>query len=197
MRVIRPLSLFVIMSLFLIVGVNASAQSSVPTKPDPSLYQWVKVVDQLDSGVYVTPAGDGSGRLFAVEQGGIIFIIKDGQLKTDPFLDITDLVIDDVIKGGYTERGLLGLVFHPDYAKNGLFFVAYSNRDGDTVIARYKVSATNPDQVDPASAKILLTIKQPYDNHKGGQLAFGPDGYLRSEERRVGKECRSRWSPYH
>src|SRR5258706_2100412 len=106
MRVIRPVSLLVTISLILVIGQNASAQSSVPTKPDPSLYQWVKVVDQLDSGVYVTPAGDGSGRLFAVEQGGIIFIIKDGQLKNDTFLDITDLVLDDVIKGRYTQPRL-------------------------------------------------------------------------------------------
>src|SRR5258708_39948647 len=120
MRVIRPLSLFVIMSLFLIVGVNASAQSSVPTKPDPSLYQWVKVVDQLDSGVYVTPAGGGSGPLFAVEQGGVIFLIRDGQLKKDPLLDITGRVIGHVIKCSYTDRGRRGLAFYPHHSQNRL-----------------------------------------------------------------------------
>src|SRR5258708_6905240 len=166
MRVIRLFCVLIFISMLVLATQKTDAQSGVPTSPDPSLYQWVKVVDHLDSGVYVTNAGDGSGRLFAVEQGGIIFIVKNGELQSDPFLDITDLVVDDVIKGGYTERGLLGLAFHPNYAKNGLFFVYYINPAGDSVLARYKVMANNPDQADPASAVILLTVKQPYENHK-------------------------------
>src|SRR5258708_7345 len=173
----RKSGVFIAIVLVVIAASTARAQNSVPTPPDPSLYQWEKVVGGLDSPVYLTHAGDGSGRLFILEQGGPIFIVKNGILNPSPFLDLTDLVIDDVIKGGYTERGLLGLAFHPNYAKNGLFFVYYINPAGDSVLARYKVMANNPDQADPASAVILLTVKQPYENHKGGQLAFGQDGY--------------------
>jgi glucose/arabinose dehydrogenase len=83
-----------------------------------------------------------------------------------------------VFGGGYTERGLLGLAFHPNYAENGLFFVNYTNRSGNTEVVRYNVMADDPDQADPASATTLLTVTQPYANHNGGHLAFGPDGYL-------------------
>ena len=152
----------------------ASAQT-----PDANQYQWVKVVGGFDYPILATNAHDGSGRLFVVELGGTVFIIdKNGKQLDTPFLDITDIVIDDVVKGGYTERGLLGLAFHPNYAQNGIFFVDYINRAGDTVLARYKVSATDPNQADPTSATILFTVKQPYNNHKGGMLAFGLDGYL-------------------
>jgi hypothetical protein len=93
------------------------------------------------------------------------------QILSPPFLDISSLVSS----GG--ERGLLGVAFHPDYAHNGLFYVNYTNIAGDTVVARYSVSA-DPDLADPGSASILLTISQPFSNHNGGQLQFGPDGYL-------------------
>ena len=79
---------------------------------------------------------------------------------------------------GYTERGLLGLAFHPDFKQNGFFYIHYNNRQGNTVVARYTVSNANPNQADPDSAKILLTLEQPYSNHNGGMLTFGPDGYL-------------------
>lgn len=121
--------------------------------------------------VGLTHAGDGSGRVFVVEQNGRINVIDKGADAASVFLDISDLVS----KTG--ERGLLGLAFAPDYTTSGAFYVDYTNVAGDTVIARYRVSAA-PDVADPASAQILLTIKQPYANHNGGQLAFGPDGYL-------------------
>jgi glucose/arabinose dehydrogenase len=176
MVVFRRLNIVIIMALLLATGLTAKAQNGAP---NPALYQWVKFTDKMDSPDYITHAGDGSGRIFIMEQGGLIWVAdKTGQLKSDPFLDLSDLVIDDMIKGGYTERGLIGLAFHPDYTKNGLFFVMYSDKGGDSVIARYKVMANNADQADPDSATIILTIKQPYDNHKAGQLAFGPDGFL-------------------
>ena len=131
------------------------------------------VATQFTSPVQVTHAGDGSERLFVVEQNGMIRIIKNGQVLPAPFLDLTSLVI-------YSgERGLLGLAFHPDFAFNHYFYVNYTRAgDGDTVIARYSISA-NPDVADPASASILLTINQPDTNHNGGQLLFSPhDGYL-------------------
>jgi glucose/arabinose dehydrogenase len=122
--------------------------------------------------LYLSHAGDGSGRLFVVEQPGQVLIIKDGQVNADPFLDIIAIVGSDG-----NEQGLLGLAFHPAYPSNGRFFVYYTNKEGDVVITRYQVS-DNPDVADPNSAQILLTIAEPYSNHNGGQLAFGPDGYL-------------------
>jgi len=122
--------------------------------------------------LYLTHAGDGSGRLFVVEQAGRILIIDEGGVNPTPFLDIVSIVGSDA-----NEQGLLGLAFHPNYASNGLFFVNYTDKQGDTRIARYSVS-DNPDVADPNSAKILLAIDQPYANHNGGQIVFGPDGYL-------------------
>ena len=116
------------------------------------------------------PPGD-SQRLFIVEQTGLIRIVRDDSVLTAPFLDLRTLILC------CGERGLLGLAFHPDYASNGRFFVHYSNTAGDTRVMRYVVSA-NPDSADPASAQLVLAEPQPYPNHNGGMLAFGPDGYL-------------------
>ena len=155
----------------------SSTSTAVPTDPtSPSLQtlnlKLLPLVSGLNRPVYLTNAGDGSGRLFVVEQRGRIIIVKDGAVNPTPFLDIVSLVGSDSL-----ERGLLSVAFQPDYATNGFLFVDYTNKEGNTVIARYHV-ADNPDQADPNSAKILLTIDQPYPNHNGGQLAFGPDGYL-------------------
>lgn len=109
-------------------------------------------------------------RLFLVDQGGRIRIYN-GTLLATPFLDISG-----IISGG-SERGLLGLAFHPQYATNGFFYVDYTNTAGDTVIARYQVSG-DPNIANPGSASILLTVDQPFSNHNGGQIEFGPDGYL-------------------
>ncbi|HEY9077980.1 MAG TPA: PQQ-dependent sugar dehydrogenase [Anaerolineaceae bacterium] len=130
------------------------------------------IASGLDHPVLVTHAGDGTNRLFVIEQPGRIRVIQGGTLLPAPFLDIRSLVS----YGG--ERGLLGLAFHPGYSSNGYFYVNYTNSVGNTVVARYKVSSTNPSLADPASAQILFTVTQPYANHNGGHLAFGPDGYL-------------------
>lgn len=122
--------------------------------------------------LYATHAGDGSGRLFVVEKRGTIAIARDGQRLAAPFLDITALV-----GSSGSEQGLLSVAFHPHYATNGLFFVDYTDKQGNTVVARYTVSA-DPDAADPRSAKVLLHIDQPYANHNGGLVRFGPDGYL-------------------
>jgi glucose/arabinose dehydrogenase len=127
----------------------------------------------LTQPVGVTNAGDGSNRIFVVEQGGRIRIIKNGALLSTPFLDIATRIST----GG--ERGLLGLAFPPGYADKGYFYVDYTNTGGNTVIARYRRSTADPNAADPASEQILLTIAQPFDNHNGGQLAFSPrDGML-------------------
>ncbi len=120
--------------------------------------------------LYLTaPAGD--ARLFVVEKGGLVRIVKDGAILGTPFLEVSALVSN----GG--EQGLLGLAFDPQYAANGRFFVSYTNRAGDNVLASYQVSS-DADRADAASAAIRLTVEQPYDNHNGGHIAFGPDGYL-------------------
>ncbi|MGB5552802.1 MAG: PQQ-dependent sugar dehydrogenase [Thermoanaerobaculia bacterium] len=127
--------------------------------------------------VAIRHSGDGSGRLFVVEQAGKIRVLKGGQVLADPFLDIEDLVQDDA-----NEEGLLGLAFHPDFTNNGYFFVNYTHNPPTakdrTIVARYAVSASDPDLADPASATILLEIEQDFSNHNGGNILFGPDGYL-------------------
>ncbi|HEV7893138.1 MAG TPA: PQQ-dependent sugar dehydrogenase [Pyrinomonadaceae bacterium] len=124
------------------------------------------------SPVGITNAGDNSGRIFVVEQGGRIRIVKSGVLQPTPFLDISTRISS----GG--ERGLLGLAFAPDYARRGHFYINYTNPAGNTVISRFRRSASNADAADPASEQIILTIAQPFANHNGGQLAFGRDGHL-------------------
>lgn len=119
--------------------------------------------------------GDGSGRLFVVEQGGRIKVFANDASATEAatFLDITD----QVVSGG--ERGLLGLAFHPGYEANGYFYVNYTAPDPlRTVISRFRVSADDPNRADAASESILLSFPQPFGNHNGGQVRFGPDGYL-------------------
>ena len=116
-------------------------------------------------------AADGSGRLFLVQQNGVVRIFRDGALLAQPFLDIRSKTT------GTGERGLLGLAFPPEFAQNQRFYVNYTDLKGDTVIALYRVSA-NPDTADAASETVLLHIPQPFENHNGGQVKFGPDGYL-------------------
>lgn len=129
------------------------------------------VSDGLRHPVYVTHARDGSGRLFIVEQPGRIRIVHQGRMRGTPFLDIAGLVR----YGG--EQGLLGLAFHPSYKTNGRFFVNYTRRpDGATVVAEFKVSR-NP-EVAGTEEKQLLVVPQPYANHNGGMVEFGPDGFL-------------------
>lgn len=146
--------------------------ASAAAFPDPQNYRWVEVVSGLQSPVDIAHAGDGSRRLFIAEQPGIIQVAQGGQVQDAPFIDITDRVGDNG-----SERGLLGLVFHPRYAETGYFYVNYTDNNGDTVIARFQVTG-DPNVADPASEKKLLGIRQPFPNHNGGGLAFGPDGYL-------------------
>lgn len=129
------------------------------------------VVAGLSAPTDIQNAGDGSGRLFVVEQRGTIRIVRNGALLPNFFLDIRDRVSS----GG--ERGLLGLAFPPGFAQSGRFYVNYTNASGNTVIAQYRVGA-DPDRADQGSEVPLLTVNQPFANHNGGQLAFGPDGFL-------------------
>ena len=126
-----------------------------------------RVARNLSKPVFITHSGDNNGRLFIVEQDGRIKILLNGTVLTTPFLNLTA----KVSKG--SERGLLGLAFHPDYATNRKFYVNYTNTSGDTVVAEY-TRTSNPN-VANTTGRILLTIDQPYSNHNGGMLAFGPD----------------------
>jgi glucose/arabinose dehydrogenase len=145
-----------------------------PVVPNPPLSAFPRialetVTANLVDPVAVTHAKD--SRLFITLRGGRIVIWDGAQVLATPFLDIGTLVQS----GG--EQGLLSVAFHPQYATNGLFFVNYTNTGGDTVIARYRVSS-DPNVADTSSGVILLTIPQPFSNHNGGQLQFGPDGLL-------------------
>jgi glucose/arabinose dehydrogenase len=120
---------------------------------------------------HIAHAGDGSNRLFITEQRGRILLDKGGVISKKPFLDLTARV------SCCGERGLLSVVFPPGYAGKKYFYVNYTDRSGDTVVARYRVSH-DPDIADPKSEEVILTVEQPYANHNGGQLAFGPDGHL-------------------
>lgn len=132
-----------------------------------------EVATGLVSPTTITNADDGSGRLFVLEQPGRIRIVDgNGELLAEPFLDLTG----SISSGG--ERGLLGLAFPPDFEENGLFYVNYTDEAGDTVVARYSVTGQDGNRADPGSATTILTVEQPYANHNGGGLAFGPDGYL-------------------
>jgi glucose/arabinose dehydrogenase len=125
----------------------------------------------LDRPTFITHAGDGSNRLFVTEQKGRIIVLHDRTPRNKPFLDISRKV------SCCGERGLLSTAFPKDYRKKNYFYANYTDLSGDTVVARYRVTA-DPDIADPGSEEIILSIKQPYANHNGGQLAFGPDGFL-------------------
>src|SRR5207249_3933398 len=130
------------------------------------------IASGLNQPVYLTNAHDGTNRRFVVEQPGRVSVMQPGSSMPTTFLDITGRVLS----GG--ERGLLGLAFHPQFASNRRFFVDYTRRpDGATVIAEYRVSTSNPN-VAETSETVLLLIPQPYENHNGGMIEFGPDGYL-------------------
>ncbi|MBB5234409.1 PQQ-dependent sugar dehydrogenase [Deinococcus budaensis] len=146
----------------------APAEAQTSQAPQVRFTPYVSGLRQVTT---LTHAGDGSGRLYATLQAGQVRVIQGGQLRAQPFLDLSNLTR----AGG--ERGLLGLAFDPNYKQNRRLYVHYTDRNGDTVLARY---AATPDfsRADPQSARTLFTAEQPYPNHNGGQLAFGPDGFL-------------------
>ncbi len=144
-----------------------------PEWPDPTGLVWQPVIEGLTQPTGLAAPRDGSGRLFVLERGGRIWVLQHGRLGPEPFLDIRDRVGSRA-----SEQGLLGLAFHPRFAQNGEFFVNYTDHQGNTVVARYRLPTPDAEQADPASEEVLLRVEQPYGNHNGGHLAFGPDGYL-------------------
>lgn len=147
------------------------APTIIPEQPVNQIQLSPIVTEGLRLPLYLTHAGD--NRLFVVQQNGLIRIIQDGVLADEPFLDIRERVGAEA-----NEQGLLSVAFHPQYAQNGYFYVNYTNLEFNTTISRFQVSPGSPTLADPASEKVLLTIEQPYANHNGGLVKFGPDGYL-------------------
>ena len=138
----------------------------------PSDLSLALVEDSFDTPVAVRHSPDGSDRLFVLEKNGLIRIVKKGVLLGTPFLNVGTLSANNC------EGGLLGLAFHPEYASNGLFYIVYTDNNEDQVIARYQVSAGNPDVADPDSGEVIFYVNDLACNHNGGDLHFGPDGYL-------------------
>ncbi len=159
--------------LLLTATLACSDPAGIQSPPEgPAIVRLAEVASGLTMPLYLTaPTGD-SERLFIVEQGGTIRIVKSGTLLPDAFLDISSLIS----AGG--ERGLLGLAFAPDYATSGRFAVHYTDVAGNTRVSTFVRSAEDPDRADPASEQLVLAAEQPFENHNGGQLLFGPDGYL-------------------
>ena len=145
-----------------------------------------RIADGFTSPVILIDPDDGSQRLFLVDQTGLIFIIEDGRRIEKPFLDLRARIVD--LNSFYEERGLLGLAFHPDFIENGRFYVSYSGHlqnelspeewDHTTYISEFTVSANDPNQADPDSERVILTMDKPGYNYEAGHIAFGPDGFL-------------------
>jgi glucose/arabinose dehydrogenase len=141
------------------------------TAGEPPALRLSEVASGLDLPLFVAQAPGDASRLYVVEQGGRIRIVASGAVLGTPFLDVSERV------ACCGERGLLGLAFHPGYADNGRFFVNYTNVDGDTELVELARSA-DPDVASPEPVRVFFTVDQPFANHNGGMLAFGPDGYL-------------------
>ncbi|OFX59610.1 MAG: hypothetical protein A2066_05175 [Bacteroidetes bacterium GWB2_41_8] len=156
------------MSIFTLVFSTASCQK---TQSENNIENMELFASGLSNPVCITNAGD--SRLFVVDQAGYIRIVdSNGKVNAQPFLDIRN----KVVFGG--ERGLLGLAFHPEYKTNGFFYVNYVGAGDITTVSRFRVNSGNPELADASSELILLTVNQPFANHNGGTICFGPDGYL-------------------
>ena len=146
--------------------------ASAVTGPVTAPIKLVLRASGLSKPVFVTAPNDGSQRLFIVEQGGRIRILQNGTVLPTPFFDISGAVST----GG--EQGLLGLAFHPSFASNRKFYVNYTNLAGDSVVSEYQASVADPNVADRSTGRYFFKVDQPYANHNGGMLAFGPDGDL-------------------
>jgi glucose/arabinose dehydrogenase len=153
-------------------SLTLAAQDGADSRPAPANIGLELVAGGFTRPVYVTSAPNDAGRLFVVEQSGRITIIDNGFRVKQPLLTIADLIDD----GG--EKGLLSMAFDPRFERNRRFYVFYYAKDDHTVVARYRFSKVNPDAIQAGNVKILLKVLQPFENHNGGQLQFGPDGYL-------------------
>jgi glucose/arabinose dehydrogenase len=167
-----------LLAVIVCLGCNGGSTTPPPPPPPPPTLQveLVPVASGFSSPLDIQQAGDGSGRLFVVEQGGKIKIIQNGSVLGTPYLDVSSLIVS----GG--EEGLLGLAFHPSYSTNGCFYVNYTttrlNGTLQTAISEFRAATPGSNTVNTTSEHILFTVNQPEANHNGGALAFGNDGFL-------------------
>jgi glucose/arabinose dehydrogenase len=154
------------------IGRAPVTDGSVTPALTASDIQLTLLEDGLDKPIYIASAKDGTPRTFIVEKTGRILVRRTGTVLPTPLLNLSTSV------STANEQGLLGLAFHPSFKTNRKFYVDYTDTHGDTVIREYKTSSTNPDRIQAGSGRTILRIDQPYANHNGGMLAFGPGGYL-------------------
>jgi glucose/arabinose dehydrogenase len=179
LQTVRALGLMVVAGALAVAcggsGSSAGAQDVAASNNADAAANGVKLVRvaTFRSPTYLTGAPGDTHRLFVLEKAGRIMVVVNGHRRARPFLDITPLV-----QSSSTEQGLLGLAFAPDYQKSGRFYVAYTIANNDVRIAQYTRAASNPNVAGAASARLVLTVSHRFDNHNGGQLAFGPDGDL-------------------
>ena len=182
-RAVAAVHLLLLLATLVIAPAALGQEQQIPVGPEIVVRP---IADGLAAPVYLTEPDDGTGRRFVVDQAGQIRIVTaDDRLLEEPFLDLSDAIVP--LNPIYDERGLLGLAFDPDYRENGLFYVYYSAPlreeapDGwnhTSHLSAFSVSEDDPDRADPDSERIVLEVDQPYANHNGGHIAFGPDGYL-------------------
>ncbi|HVL88129.1 MAG TPA: PQQ-dependent sugar dehydrogenase [Candidatus Thermoplasmatota archaeon] len=169
----RATALAVVLALSGCLGPPPGSPPPGGPGPDPEAgFELVRVATGLSSPIQIVSPHDGTGRLFVVEQGGLVKILAEGRVGARPFLDLRD----KVRSGG--EQGLLSIAFDPDFARNRRFFASYTDARGDTAIERFLVRADDPDRADAASGRVILSVDQPFANHNGGLVLFGPDGML-------------------
>ncbi len=160
---------------------NVTVSSKPANAPAAQLSLQV-ITNQIPSPVAMAVTGDGSNRLFICEKQGRVWVVQNAKMLSQPFLDVSNQMVD--VEGGYDERGLLGIAFHPNFKTNRKFYVYYSapsrarGSDHKSVVAEYRVSAGNANAADKSTKRVLLEVEQPESNHNGGDLVFGPDGYL-------------------
>lgn len=154
------------------IGPPQSGTSQTTFDPASVRLELRPVASGFNQPTDLAEAPDGTGRLFVVERTGLVRILQNGRTLPNPFLDLRS-----AITASGQEQGLLGIAFHPRYAENGRFFVAYTASNGDNTVAEYRVSA-DPARADASSGRVLLAIPDFAANHNGGRLAFGPDGML-------------------
>ncbi len=172
----RSLSIWALLGLIALLLTACLGGSAEPEpEPEPTELALLSLTTGLDQPLGVAHAGDGSGRLFVVQKGGLIRVwsAADG-LQAAPYADLRH----ELLSGQPDETGLLGLAFHPGFAENGRLFVHYTNQDGDGVLAELLADPPSAASVVPGSLDPLLVVPQQNANHQGGQLAFGPDNYL-------------------
>ncbi len=150
---------------------EAPTTTAADTPAEPERLRLVRVATGLEAPTHAASAPGEADRLYVVERAGRVRVLVNGRVRADAFLDIRRLVSS----GG--ERGLLSIAFHPGYERTGRFYVNYTNLEGDTRVVEYRASSERT-AADERSARVLLAVEQPYGNHNGGQLAFGPDGRL-------------------